>query len=221
MICCGEPRNLTKCPAEIHRNVPQKTVVRNCKHQAQRSTIKHTNSTEAAVGGVAETDVKAFGCGGVKVVAASGTTVLPDAGAIMANMLVWAAVGDKAKLFGWTGCDIGMDGCDKSRSPRRSTLLAGAVLAVDAGAAAGTAAGGSDVACIGGTGGGTAADSNGWKSPPLGLQSRTTSREQIFALPTAHTSLVINYSLCRTACLHVRSWEFLIITCFTDDRDAK
>lgn len=57
-----------------------------------------------------------------------------------------------------------MDGCVKSRSPRRSTLLDGATLAVDAGT--GAAAG---IACIGGTGG-SVADSNGWKSP-LGLQS--------------------------------------------------
>lgn len=78
-----------------------------------------------------------------------------------------------------------MDGCDKSRSPRRSTLLAGATVA-DAGAEAGTAAGGSDVDCIGGTGG-TAADSNGWKSPPLGLQNETISCQQILTLPRTHT----------------------------------
>ena len=68
----------------------------------------------------------------------------------------------EAKLFGWTGIDIDidMDGCGKSRSPRRSTLLGGTVLAVDAGVLTGA----SGVDCIGKTGG-TAADSNGWKLP--------------------------------------------------------
>ena len=76
------------------------------------------------------------------------------------------AVGD-AELFGWTGTVVGIDGCDKSRSPRRSKLLAGATFTVVGAAAAATGA--CDVACIGGTDS-TTADSNGWKSP-LGLQN--------------------------------------------------
>ena len=51
-----------------------------------------------------------------------------------------------------------MDGGDKSRSPRRSTLLEGAIFADNAGA--GVATGITGDACIGGAGG-AAADSNG------------------------------------------------------------
>jgi len=65
-----------------------------------------------------------------------------------------------------------MDGCARSRSPRRSTLLGGGtLLAVDGGGAA-VVTGASEVDCKGKGADNTAgADSNGWKSLPLGLHT--------------------------------------------------
>jgi len=66
--------------------------------------------------------------------------------------------GGAAKLIGWTGIDGGMDGSDISRSPRRSTLLDGAMFADNDGADVATGTTGD--ACTG-EAGGTAAVSNG------------------------------------------------------------
>lgn len=126
--------------------------------------MKRTDSTKVAVGSVPATDapvVKAFDWIGLKTVAVSGSATAP----VASNVGDWAVAVGEAKLCGWMGRDIGMDGSDKLRSPKRSTLLGGSTLAVGAGAGA---ADGMTDACTGGMDG-TAADSNVWKSP-LGLQ---------------------------------------------------
>jgi len=116
-----------------------------------------------AVAGTAVLAVKESGWRGVKVIGVSWPTTPADIGIVIASTFDWAAAADETKLCGWMDGVIVMDGCDKSRLPRRSTLLAAAVLAVDT-----AATGDSEGVCIGGTDG-TAVDWNGWKLP-LGLQ---------------------------------------------------
>lgn len=90
----------------------------------------HTDdSSEGAGPGTNADVVKAFGCSVVKVIAASGTATRLATGTVILYTQDRAAAGGAAKLAGWTGRDRGKDGGDRSRSPRRSTLLDGAMFA--------------------------------------------------------------------------------------------
>jgi len=119
--------------------------------------LKHTESGTRVVGDIPCTNgevVKAVGCRGRTLTVATGTAVLPDSGTVVSNTADSAAVDGNRKLFGWTGTD----GCGKSRSPRRSTLLDRAVVAAATSAGA-AAAGVSDNDWTGGNDG-AGADSN-------------------------------------------------------------